>query len=117
MSSPLYISPLPHLGIRIMWHALFILFISSLIAMPDNVIGGCVEAIVGLTMAGIMLLRLIAVTPIFQAIVALVAIFACLAFWGYSFHLSMKRQGKISSTVQQQFIERGRGNNNKHEKN
>jgi hypothetical protein len=83
-----------------MWHALFILFISTLIAMPDDVVGGCVEAIVGLIMGGIMLLVIVAKTPIFQAIVALIGIFACLGFWGYSLLLSMNRQRKIKSTVQ-----------------
>ena len=68
--------------------------------MPDDIVAGCVEAIVGLIMGGIMLLVIVAKTSIFQAIVALVGIFACLGFWGYSLLLSMKRQGKIKSTVQ-----------------
>ena len=59
------------------------------------------EAIVGIIVGGIMLLVIVAKAPMFQAIVALIAIFACLGFWGYSLLLSMKRQRKIISTVQQ----------------
>ena len=59
-----------------------------------------VATAIGIIMGGIMLLVIVAKTPIFRAIVALIGMFACLGVWGYSLLLSMNRQRKIKSTVQ-----------------
>ena len=87
-------------GTRVMLHALYILYSSLLISLPEDLVSGLVEAMTAAIVSGLMLFVVrFGQSPILFSMLVLLII--GVALWRYSWYLSLTRQKKIKDGVKE----------------
>ena len=85
-----------------MLHAMYILYSSLLISLPEDLVAGLVEAMTAVILVGLMALAVrYARTPIAFIIAILVLLVMGAIFWRHSWFLSVTRQKSIKSSVKE----------------
>ena len=87
-------------GIRVMLHAMYILYSSLLISLPEDLVAGLVEAMTAAIVVGLMAFVVrFAQTPLLLGITMLVLLVIGAIFWRHSWYLSTIRQMHIKDSV------------------
>ena len=87
-------------GSKVMLHALYILYSSLLISLPEDLVSGLVEAMTAAIVSGLMLFVVrFGQSPILFSMLVLLII--GVALWRYSWYLSLTRQKKIKDGVKE----------------